>query len=101
PQQSAGADVLAVGAAGHALRALRRSILKQDGIGLRALYGLLEQQDAHPLAEAHRALDDAVRAAYGMRREADPLAFLLALNHEVTAREARGERVVGPGAPPL
>ena len=41
-----------------------------------------------------------MRAAYGMKAKDDPLAFLLALNQEVAAREAAGESVVAPGLPP-
>ena len=39
-------------------------------------------------------------AAYGMKAKADPLAFLLALNKEVAAREAAGKGVTAPGLPP-
>lgn len=45
-------------------------------------------------------LNAAVRAAYGMKPKADPLTFLLALNHAVAAREAQGEPVTAPGLPP-
>ncbi len=45
-------------------------------------------------------LDTAVRAAYGMKAKSDPLAFLLALNKEVAAREAAGEGVAALGLPP-
>ena len=41
-----------------------------------------------------------MRAAYGMKAKADPLAILLALNKDVAAREAAGESVVAPGLPP-
>ena len=41
-----------------------------------------------------------MRAAYGMKPKDDPLAFLLALNQAVAAREAAGEPVVAPGLPP-
>ena len=42
-----------------------------------------------------------MRAAYGMKADADPLAFLLALNLDLAAREARQEAIVGPGLPPI
>jgi hypothetical protein len=41
-----------------------------------------------------------VRAAYGMKPNDDVLAFLLALNGTVAAREAAGEPVTAPGLPP-
>jgi hypothetical protein len=100
PQKATPEQVCAVGAAGRALRELRRSILEKDRIGLRSLYGLLERPGAHPLADAHRRLDDAVRAAYGMTGGADPLAHLLDLNHALAASETSGKSVVGPGPPP-
>ncbi len=40
-----------------------------------------------------------MRAAYGMRAKDHPLAFLLALNHQVAEREAKGEPVTAPGLP--
>jgi hypothetical protein len=42
-----------------------------------------------------------VQAAYGMNPKQDPLAFLLALNGSVAAREAQGQPVTAPGLPPL
>ena len=41
-----------------------------------------------------------MRDAYAMKAKADPLAFLLKLNGEVAAREAKGQPVVAPGLPP-
>lgn len=49
----------------------------------RDLYRTLELPGENPLKAAHEALDSAVRAAYGMRPEEDPLTFLLALNGEL------------------
>jgi SAM-dependent methyltransferase len=100
PQKVTLAQVRAIGAAGVLLRELRRSILKKEQLGLRALYRSLDLPGAHPLKDAQKRLDDAVRAAYGMKAGADPLAFLLDLNNELAAREAEGRRVVGPGLPP-
>jgi hypothetical protein len=100
PQATTLAEVRAVAAAGVALRDLRRSLLERDRTGLRALYRALDVPGKHPLAEAHRALDEAVRAAYGLTAAGDPLRFLLDLNRALAAREAKGERVIGPGLPP-
>jgi hypothetical protein len=99
PQEPTAAQVRAVAAAGVDLRELRRSILQRDRIGLRALYRALDLPGAHPLRDMHERLDDAVRAAYGIIPGADPLAFLLDLNHALAAREAEGRRVIGPGLP--
>jgi hypothetical protein len=66
----------------------------------RDLYRTLELPGENPLKAAHEALDSAVRAAYGMRPEEDPLTFLLALNGELADREADGQPAVGPGLPP-
>jgi hypothetical protein len=90
----------AVAKAAVDLRALRRDVMEKNGWSLRDLYRTLDTPGANPLRDAHDALDEAVRAAYGMKKNDDILAFLLALNHEVAAREERGEPVVGPGLPP-
>ncbi len=69
------------------------------GYSLRALYRTLEEPGANPLREARARLDAAVRAAYAMPEDADPLAFLLALNLELAAREKAGEKITPPGLP--
>jgi hypothetical protein len=66
---------------------------------LRNLYRTLDLPGKNPLRDAQNDLDAAVRAAYGMKAKADPLAFLLALNQDVAAHEATGEGVVAPGLP--
>ena len=71
-----------------------------NGWSLRDLYRTLDLPGKNPLRDAHEKLDAAVRAAYGMKAKEDPLAFLLALNHEVAQREAKGETVIPPGLPP-
>jgi hypothetical protein len=83
-----------------ALRALRREVMAKGPCSLRDLYRSLDLPGKNPLRDAHAALDAAVRAAYGMKAADDPLAFLLALNGEVAAREAAGAAVVAPGLPP-
>ncbi len=82
------------------LRALRRQVTAKGPCSLRDLYRTLELPGKNPLRDAQDALDAAVRAAYGMKPKDDPLAFLLALNQDVAAREAAGESVVAPGLPP-
>ena len=66
---------------------------------LRDLYRTLEEPGANPLRDAHAKLDTAVRAAYGMKEDADPLAFLLALNHACAEKEKAGEKITPPGLP--
>jgi hypothetical protein len=51
------------------------------------------------LRDAHGKLDAAVRAAYAMPKDADILAFLLALNQTCAAKEAAGEKITPPGLP--
>ena len=53
----------------------------------------------NPISEIQTRLDNAVRDAYGMRRDADILQFLLDLNVKVFEKEQRGEAVQGPGLP--
>ena len=64
---------------------------------LRQLYRTLEQPGDNPLRAAHTRLDSAVRAAYGMPEDADPLAFLLELNLACAEKEKAGEKITRPG----
>ena len=66
---------------------------------LRDLYRTLEEPGSNPLRDAQAKLDAAVRAAYGMPKDADILAFLLALNQSCAAKEAAGEPITPPGLP--
>src|SRR5882757_5718976 len=90
-------EIAEVAAAAVALRSLRREIMAKLGYSLRALYRTLEEPGANPLREAHTRLDTAVRAAYAMPKAADPLAFLLALNLTLAAKEKAGEPITPPG----
>ena len=83
----------------RSLRALRREIMAANGWSLRDLYRTLETPGTNRLRDAHAALDSAVRAAYGMKEKEDPLAFLLRLNFELGAAEAKGEKITPPGLP--
>jgi hypothetical protein len=49
--------------------------------------------------EPPSSTDAAVHAAYGITAYDDPLAFLLALNHQVAERGAKDEPVTAPGFP--
>ena len=92
-------QIAAVAKAAVTLRFLRQETMSKLNYSLRDLYRTLEIPGANPLRDAHAALDDAVRAAYGMPIDADPLAFLLALNFELAAKEKAGEQVTPPGLP--
>ena len=100
PQASTPAQVDAVAEAAVSLRALRRKVMQDNGWNFRELYRTLELPGRNPLKDAQDALDEAVRAAYGMRPKEDPLTFLLALNEELADRESKGTPIVGPGLPP-
>jgi hypothetical protein len=99
PQSPTKAQIAEVAAAAVALRGLRREIMAKLGYSLRELYRTLEEPGANPLRDAHTRLDAAVRAAYGMPKTADPLAFLLALNLALAAKEKAGKKITPPGLP--
>lgn len=108
PQGATSARVAAVAKAAAALRAERRALTSPTsptsptcsrGMSLRALYTSIEGPGRHPLKEAHAALDEAVRAAYGAGPRDEPLALLLDLNRACAAREALGLPILGPGLP--
>lgn len=99
PQRPTREDIKAVAEAAVALRALRRETMRKLNYSLRDLYRTLEQPGNNPLRDAHERLDAAVRGAYGMPVEADPLAFLLDLNLACAAREKAGEKITAPGLP--
>ncbi len=99
PQSSKLAQIKAVAEAAVALRTLRRDIMQSNGWSLRDLYRSLETPGANRLRDAQAALDTAVRAAYGMKEQEDPLAFLLRLNLQLAEKEREGETVTPPGLP--
>ena len=69
------------------------------GWSLRELYRTLDEPGDNPLRTAQARLDNAVRTAYAMPAKADPLAFLLALNLTLAAKEKAGEPITPPGLP--
>ena len=81
------------------MRGLRSKLLIERNWGLRELYRTLEIPGQNSLKAAQDELDGAVRAAYGMKANANPLAFLLDLNLKLAEREASLQPVVGPGLP--
>src|SRR5438034_1130184 len=80
-------------------RELRRETMRKLNYSLRDLYRTLDQPGDNPLREAHTRLDAAVRRAYGMADDVDPLTFLLELNLACSAKEKAGEKITPPGLP--
>jgi hypothetical protein len=74
--------------------------MAENNWSLRDLYRTLDLPGKNPLRDMQDALDEAVRSAYGMKAKADPLTFLLDLNHQVAAAEKAGTAIIGPGLPP-
>jgi len=99
PQAPTRAQIKAVAEAAAAVRGLRRETMRKLNYSLRDLYRTLEQPGDNPLRDAHARLDAAVRAAYGMAEDVDPLAFLLELNLACAAKETAGEKITPPGLP--
>jgi hypothetical protein len=99
PQTPSKADIEAVAEVSRALRSLRARAITSVGGGLRDLYRNLDIPGKHPLREAHLALDEAVRKAYGMNAGQDELTFLMNLNQAVHQSEQAGDKVEPPGLP--
>ena len=99
PQSPTRPQMAAVALCACALRQLRREVMEKMDWSLRDLYRTLDEPGRNPLRDAQAELDAAVRAAYGMKSDADILAHLLALNQECAAREAAGESITPPGLP--
>ena len=99
PQSPTRRQIAEVAAAAVALRALRRAVMAAHGWSLRALYRTLDEPGDNPLRTAQTRLDTATRTAYAMPPKADPLAFLLALNLTLAAKERTGEKITPPGLP--
>src|ERR1051325_4243763 len=82
------------------LRALHREISAADCSSSNTPHPALGIPHFHRrLRDAQSALDSAVRAAYGMTETEDPLAFLLQLNLDLAAKEAKGQPITPPGLP--
>jgi hypothetical protein len=100
PQSPTPAQTRGVAQAAVALRTIRRKLAIDNRISLRQLYRGLERPGDNPLKAAHSRLDDAVRAAYGMKKRDTPIEFLFELNQALAAQEREGQQPVGPGLPP-
>lgn len=99
PQSPTRKQIEAVAKEAVALRQLRRDVMAKMNWSLRDLYRTLEEPGSNPLRDAQANLDAAVRAAYAMPKDADILAFLLALNQSCAAKESAGEPITPPGLP--
>jgi SAM-dependent methyltransferase len=99
PQSPTRSQIEAVAKEAENLRHLRREIMTKMTWSLRDLYRTLEQHGSNPIRDAQARLDAAVRAAYGMPKQVDILAFLLDLNQTCAAKEAAGEPITPPGLP--
>jgi hypothetical protein len=99
PQKPSLKAVEAVASAAVNLRKVRAKLLEDHRLSLRALYASMELPGNHPMKDAQKQLDDAVRAAYGMSATADALSFLLKLNEELADAEAKALPVQAPGIP--
>jgi hypothetical protein len=99
PQTPSKNAILDVANAAVELRKVRNDLRKKHNQSLRDIYRLLEKPGKNVLRDVHEALDQAVRAAYGMAKETDPLKFLLDLNLRLYTDEQNGVQIVGPGVP--
>jgi N-6 DNA Methylase len=99
PQQPSETAVNLVAEKAVSLRTTRDQLALKHNLSLRDLYRSLELPGKSPLKDAQSALDEAVRAAYGMIQEADTLGFLLDLNGQLAAAEEKGEHVRSAGLP--
>lgn len=99
PQEPTKTQVERVAEAAVELRSLRNKILIENKWGLKDLYRTIDLPGKNPLKDAHKKLDDAVRDAYGMDKNANPLKFLLDLNFQVAEKESNKQKVQGPGIP--
>lgn len=101
PQSPTLSQARKVAAKAVSLRQLRSRLMAENDLSFRELYRSLDLPGQNPLKDAHEALDGAVRAAYGLREDGDPLPFLLDLNDKLAMSEASMQPVVGPGLPPV
>ena len=99
PQNPTKKQIEEVAKQAKALRDKRNEFMEEHRLSLRKLYRIMDDTPNNPVSDLQNRLDNAVRDAYGMRREADILEFLLDLNSKVYEKEQKGESVQGPGLP--
>ena len=99
PQNPTKKQIAEVARLAKDLRDKRNEFMIEHHLALRDLYRIMDDTPNNPISDIQNRLDNAVRDAYGMRRDADILEFLLDLNYKVYNKERNGERVQGPGLP--
>lgn len=110
PQSPTQKQISAVAVAAAKLRKYRNETMDKNQYSLRDLYRTLDLVGKNPLRDLHETLDKAVAAAYleGNTQTAEKfssitsveiLPFLLELNLQVAAKEAKNETVTPPGLP--
>jgi type II restriction/modification system DNA methylase subunit YeeA len=99
PQKPTLEEARTVAWAAVRLRTLRTDLMQANHWNFRQLYETYDLPGKNDLREAHAELDNAVRAAYGMTLDEDPLSFLLDLNARLHELEEKGKFVQGPGLP--
>lgn len=99
PQEPTPASIRKVAESAVSLRATRDQLALRHNLSLRDLYRSLELPGKSTLKDSQAALDEAVRAAYGVEEQADTLAFLLELNAKLAGMEEKGEHVRAAGLP--
>ncbi|MFH1069158.1 MAG: type IIL restriction-modification enzyme MmeI [Candidatus Glassbacteria bacterium] len=101
PQCTNAKDIKSVAQASINLRKKRKEIMSKNKWCLRELYRSLDVPGSNPIKETTSELDHAVKIAYGMGSKVDTLEFLLKLNLTLADLEKKGERIIGPGLPPI
>ncbi len=99
PQNPTKKQIEEVARQAKTLRDKRNEMMEERHLTLRQLYRIIDDSHNNPVSEIQAKLDNAVRDAYGMRRDADILQYLLDLNSKVYEMEQQGEKVQGPGLP--
>lgn len=99
PQQVTLKQAKEVASCAKKLRNKRREIMQQYGYSLRELYRLMEDSPNNPVSNLQEELNQAVRAAYGMKKNEDILPFLLKLNQKLAEMEMNNDFIQGPGLP--
>jgi hypothetical protein len=99
PQEPTKSQVAMVARSARELRHVRAELMASNRWSLRALYQAAEVEGPHPLKDVQAALDIAVRDAYGVPSDQDPVSFLLELNELVVEDEQQGRKIRGPGLP--
>ena len=99
PQNPTKKQIEEVAKQAKALRDKRNEMMEERRLTLRQLYRIIDDTPNNPVSDIQTKLDNAVRAAYGMRKDADMLQFLLDLNGKLYEKEQQSEKVQAPGMP--